>query len=197
MIVTLMIPLKRTGYLLSWEHLNIGIALSLNYLMTISINSGKGLGYGFWRSMGYVLWQSMRHYRRRLPQSWLYKYMPPIYNIMRERQSLTEWGEREPISVFDIAQYTTIHDPRSSITIRLNARSHTKPVSRNLENLKKVNTGTWAIRDMWLIIITVHDTSLSVISCNFLSQCSLGDKSKPVKTKKKKSSSNQIPLKIK
>ena len=48
------------------------------------------------------------------------------------------------------------------------------------------DTGTWAIRDMWLIIITVHDTSLSVISCNFLSQCSLGDKSKPVKTKKRK-----------
>ena len=41
--------------------------------------------------------------------------------------------------------------------------------------------------DMWyVIIITVHDTSLSVISCNFLSQCSLGDKSKPVKTKKRK-----------
>ena len=176
MIVTLMIPLKRTGYLLSWEHLNIGIALSLNYLMTISINSGKGLGYGFWRSMGYVLWQSMRHYRRRLPQSWLYKYMPPIYNIMRERQSLTEWGEREPISVFDIAQYTTIHDPRSSITIRLNARSHTKPVSRNLENLKKVNTGTWAIREHgryvicdWLLLLFMIPLSLSLVATFSLS----------------------------
>jgi len=28
-----------------------------------------------------------------------------------------------------------------------------------------------------VIIITVHDTSFSVISCNFLSRCSLGDKS--------------------
>jgi len=32
--------------------------------------------------------------------------------------------------------------------------------------------------DMWyVIIITVHDTSLCVISCSFLSRCSLGDKS--------------------
>ena len=62
--------MKRTGYLLSWKHLNINATLSLNYLMTTDYNqhqlrdnpyqSGKGLGYGFWQSMsyerGYNLW---------------------------------------------------------------------------------------------------------------------------------------------
>jgi len=145
----------------------------------------------------HVLWQGVRHQRRRLSQSWLYKY---IYNIIKERQSLTEWGEREPISVFETThnrQQPMTHDHQSLSNLLTHV--HTQNLSQEISGTSRNWTwedGRYVICDYYCSwYLSLYHRSQT----NILSRCSLGDKSinRSLSKRKKKSSSNQIPLKIK